>query len=154
MCLTYIVWLGGGFMQCILPQNNTLYCMWLQYNINSQLQASIKLRAMRKESGLNISNKAWSLRHHYRINTREKVCLATYLILDDMVAADQGCGFSAWLFSREVGIWKATCGRKKCIGWIGNDESIKKTCSHTVCFIIKKIYSIMNSITLKNVIKC
>lgn len=109
-----------------------------QYNINSQLQASIKLQAIIKESGLNILNQALSLRHHYGINMREKVCLATYLILDVMVAADQGCGCSALLFSREVGIWKTTCGRKKCIGWIENDESIKKTCSHTVCFIIKK----------------
>lgn len=91
-----------------ITQNNTL-----QYNINSQLQASIKLRAMRKQSELNISNQALSLRHHYRINMREKVCLATYLILDVMVAADQGCGCSALLFSREVGIWKTTCGRKK-----------------------------------------
>lgn len=36
----------------------------------------------------------------------------TYLILDVMVAADQGCGCSDSLFSREVGIWKTTCDNR------------------------------------------
>lgn len=34
-------------------------------------------------------------------------------MLDVMVAADQGCGWSEMLFRREVGIWKTTVERKE-----------------------------------------
>lgn len=36
-----------------------------------------------------------------------------YLMLDVMVAADQGCGCSDLLFRREVGIWKITLGDRR-----------------------------------------
>lgn len=55
-----------------------------------------------------------------------------------MVAADQGCECSALLFSREVGIWKTTCDKKR-IGLNENYESVKKTRSHTAYFILKNI---------------